>query len=830
MNLPPVETHGRAPSRIAGWYALFAALWIFVSDRGLLALGLSAETLTNIQSAKGVLFVVVTSGFLYIALKRLITQLDDNATQLRDSEARYRFLVESSPDWLWELDHRGRYTYASPFCRELLGYEPEEIIGKTPFDLMPDAEAQRVGEQFQKTVDYKRSFSALLNRNLHKRGHEVILETSGTPILDSTGQLIGYRGIDRDVTEREKARQALEESKEKYRLLVENQTDMVVKVDPQGRFEFVSPSYCETFDRTERELLGKTFMPMIHEDDQAKTTEAMRDLYAPPHTAYMEQRAMTKDGWRWLAWSDKAVVDNDGKVVSIVGVGRDITAQKHAEAERALHSSAIENALFGFDIVDSDGKLVYANNAYLRMWGYAGLDEIVGTSPIGHCADPDIPLRIIEQLETVGTDVREFNALRKNGSTFDCLMATHRFVTEEGEVLYMGTSVDISARRQAEAELGESERRLSTLMNHLPGMAYRCYYDETRTMEFVSDGCGLLTGYQPETLIDNKHLTYADILHPEDAGRIQLQITQAVETDSTFRLEYRIRCRDGSTRWVWEQGQRVEMGPEHKPMLEGFIADITDRKLAENAIHELNEQLERRVQERTAELSAANRELESFTYSVSHDLRAPLRAIRGFSEALAEEFGNTLPEEAQQFLHQIDAGSRRMTDLIDGLLTLCRSSRKTLVREPVDLTSIARKILKDLESSSPNRTVRIKIQEEMKTHADARLIQALLLNLLENAWKYTAKSENAVIRVYAIDMPQEKRFCVEDNGVGFDMTFANKLYEPFQRLHRQDEFPGLGIGLTTVQRIVSRHGGQIVGTGRPGKGASFCFTLQPRKP
>lgn len=150
------------------------------------------------------------------------------------------------------------------------------------------------------------------------------------------------------------------------------------------------------------------------------------------------------------------------------------------------------------------------------------------------------------------------------------------------------------------------------------------------------------------------------------------------------------------------------------------------------------------------------------------------------------------------------------------------------MREPVNLTPIAQKILKDLESSSPNRRVRIEIQEDLKTHADARLVQALMLNLLENAWKYTAKSENAVIRVYALDMPQEERFCVEDNGVGFDMSFANKLYEPFQRLHRQDEFPGLEIGLATVQRIVSRHGGQIVGTGNPGKGASFCFTLQPR--
>lgn len=961
MNSPALETLSMPPGRIAGWYGLFASLWFFLSDRGLFALGLSAKQLTDMQLVKGALFVMVTGTLLYLTLKKLITRLNDHTDQLRESEARYRFLVEASPDWLWEIDERGRYTYASPYCRELLGLEPKEIIGKTPFDLMPENEAQRIGEAFQELVAGKQEFSRLLNRNLHKQGHEVILETSGAPILDSTGKLIGFRGIDRDVTERENARQALQESEERYKLLIENQTDMVVKVDTEGRFEFVSPSYCENFGRTEDELLGKTFMPLVHDGDLANTTEAMQRLYAPPHTAYLEQRAMTKDGWRWLAWSDKAVLDNDGRVVSIVGVGRDITEQKCAEADRALHSAAIENALFGFDIVDSEGKLRYANAAYLKMWGYADLDEIVGTSPAGHCVDPDIPRQIIEQLETVGSDIREFKAQRKDGSAFDCFMAAHRFVSETNEVLYMGTSVDISARRQAEAELGEkrtvlrksetlyrelfsnmtdgvaiydavndgndflihdhnragerisglptreiigrpvsevfpgvkemglfdvfkrvwrtgkpehhplrsyrdnriqlwvenhvfkladgqivavyadvtqrrraeadlkeSERRLSTLMNHLPGMAYRCHSDEYWTMEFASDGCVALTGYLPESFIDNKHLTYADIVHPDDIASVRRQIDDAIENSSSFHLEYRIRCRDGATRWVWEQGQQVGVGPQQVPTLEGFITEITDRKRAEQAISELNEQLEQRVRERTAELSAANQELESFTYSVSHDLRTPLRAIRGFSEALEEDFGEILPEEAREFLHQIDAGSRRMSDLIDGLLTLCRSSRKAIAREAVDLTSITHKIVTDLHRSNHDRNVKFEIQEGMAIFADLRLVQALMVNLLENAWKYSAKVENAIIRIYAIDTMGITRVCVEDNGAGFDMAFNNKLFEPFQRLHRQDEFPGLGIGLATVQRIVSRHGGTIEGTGHPGKGATFCFTLSPK--
>ena len=232
--------------------------------------------------------------------------------------------------------------------------------------------------------------------------------------------------------------------------------------------------------------------------------------------------------------------------------------------------------------------------------------------------------------------------------------------------------------------------------------------------------------------------------------------------------------------------------------------------------------------EAQAELEAANKELEAFAYAVSHDLRAPLRALSGFSHALLEDYGADLKGEARGFLDQITLASTKMGELIDGILRLSRSTRGELLREEVNLSFLAERILGDLMKAEPDRRVAWKVEPSLIARCDAKLIEVVLSNLLGNAWKYTAHTSEPMIRFYGESRDGEKSFCVSDNGAGFDMKYAAKLFQPFQRLHRQDEFPGIGIGLATVQRIIHRHGGTIRPTGEPGKGASFSFSLSLR--
>jgi len=256
--------------------------------------------------------------------------------------------------------------------------------------------------------------------------------------------------------------------------------------------------------------------------------------------------------------------------------------------------------------------------------------------------------------------------------------------------------------------------------------------------------------------------------------------------------------------------------------LEEKVKELSE---ANENILRLNAELEQRVLDRTAQLEAANRELEMFSYSVSHDLRAPLRHMDGFSQALLEDYAGKLDSTGKEYLERIRKSSRRMCEMIDALLDLSRFSRGQIVREDLDLSQMVQEICGDLAKSSPDRGVTVRVKEGVTAWGDARLLRVVMENLLANAWKFTSQRSDAAVEFSATETDGRPTYIVRDNGVGFEMTYADKLFAPFQRLHRQEEFPGNGIGLATVRRIVNRHGGTVWVEAEPGKGASFYFTL-----
>ena len=257
--------------------------------------------------------------------------------------------------------------------------------------------------------------------------------------------------------------------------------------------------------------------------------------------------------------------------------------------------------------------------------------------------------------------------------------------------------------------------------------------------------------------------------------------------------------------------------------------EIVARVRTHLALQDLRLSLERRngeLEQRTAQLEQANQELDAFSYSVSHDLRAPLRAVDGFSQALVEDCQDALGEEGRSHLSRIRLGVQRMAQLIDDLLNLSRLSRAELKAEPADLSSLFAQVAAPLAVADPARRVELSIQPGMRAQADPRLLRVVLENLLGNAWKFTSRRDQARIEAGETAGPNgERAVYVRDNGAGFNMAYADKLFQPFQRLHRADEFQGTGIGLATVQRIIHRHGGRVWAEAEPGRGATFFFTL-----
>jgi PAS domain S-box-containing protein len=316
-------------------------------------------------------------------------------------------------------------------------------------------------------------------------------------------------------------------------------------------------------------------------------------------------------------------------------------------------------------------------------------------------------------------------------------------------------------------------------------------------------------GYSDEELLSRPFL---DFVHPDDTQATLAEVEKLANHIATVNFENRYRCKDGSYRWLaWSSA------PDASGTLYAIARDVTETKVTQAALARAKDAAE-----------AANEELESFSYSVAHDLRAPLRSIDGFSQALLEDYGEQLDADGKMYLRFVRESAQQMAQLIDDLLALSRVTRSELHRETVDLTTIARASIASLHRIHPDRRVEVVIHDALQSEGDPRLLRVVLDNLLGNAWKFTGKRDEARIEFGTIATRGHRVYFVRDNGAGFDMAFANKLFGVFQRLHGSTEFEGTGIGLATVRRVVTRHNGRVWAEGQVGRGATFFFTLNER--
>jgi PAS domain S-box-containing protein len=378
---------------------------------------------------------------------------------------------------------------------------------------------------------------------------------------------------------------------------------------------------------------------------------------------------------------------------------------------------------------------------------------------------------------------------------------------------------DITGRKQAEQALTEAEERYGSLLKASPD---GIWIHSEGHLNYVNDALAKMLGYDSAEALTGRDIYM--FLPPEQRDalreRITYTMTQRLPTPATQTVMLR---QDGSRIDVETTGASYLQAGRYWTI--AIIRDVTQRKVTEAQLQRLNDELEERVAKRTGELERANHELQAFSYSVSHDLRAPLRAISGFSNIVLEANEGKLDEASVKNLRRILTGAERISELIDDLLDLSRVSRQEMRTRNLDLSDLAGTVAASLAQAHPGRSVNVVIAPAMRVEADPGLLHIALENLLGNAWKFTSHTDAARIEVGCEERDGERVYFVKDNGAGFDMEYADKLFGAFQRLHPQNEFEGTGIGLSIVQRIVAKHGGRIWAEAKPGAGATFHFTL-----
>jgi PAS domain S-box-containing protein len=387
---------------------------------------------------------------------------------------------------------------------------------------------------------------------------------------------------------------------------------------------------------------------------------------------------------------------------------------------------------------------------------------------------------------------------------------------------------DITGRRQTEVTLRANQEHMR-LATEATGVGIWAWNIQTQQIHWDAQMFRIY-GMEPTPNGIVSYDTWAGAVLPEDLAREEALLQATLLRLGRGNREFRVlRKSDGECRYIEAVDTVRSNESGQAEWVVGTNLDITSRKQAEDEIRALNEKLEERVRERTAQLEAANQELEAFSYSVSHDLRAPLRAVDGFSRIVMEDYGPLLPPEGQRYLKNIGVGAQQMGTLIDDLLTFSRLSRLPLIQREVGVDRLVQDALKELAGQWEGRAVQITVGDLPPCLGDPALLKQVWINLISNALKYSRKRDPAIVEISCARQNDENVYCIRDNGAGFDMRYADKLFGVFQRLHRAEDYEGTGVGLAIVQRVIHRHGGRVWAEAAVDRGATFYFTLGEQK-
>jgi PAS domain S-box-containing protein len=804
----------------------------------------------------------------YVAIRADITERKRAEEALRDSLATSKIAIKELADQKFALDQhaivattdvQGTITYVNDKFCAISKYSRQELVGQNHRILNSSHHPKEFFQQMYHTIANGQAWrNEICNRA--KDGSLYWVDTTVVPFLDAYGKPRQYMAIRADITERKQAEHTVKESlatseealkevaDQKFAL---DQHAIVATTDVQGTITYVNDKFCAISKYSKEELIGHNHRILNSAHHSKEFFQQMYHTIANGKVWRDEICNRAKDGS--IYWVDTTVVpflDAYGKPRQYMAIRADITERKRAEEAREHLATVVDSSDDAIISKTLDGTVKTWNRGAEIVFGYSA-SEIVG-KPMLMLIPPE---RVHEESDILarvrrGESVEHFETvrLRRDGKKID-ISATISPI-KDGSGAVVGASKiarDITERKQAEDRLAGQAEELSRQSEELL-RSQQALESQTLMLQSVLDSIGeglvaadehgkfilwnpaatRIVGMGAENVPPGEWNKHYGVYMPDTVTPFPIEqnpLTRALRGEvSTAEMFLRnAELERGS--WIEISGGPLK---DKKGAPRGGVVafrDITQRKIDEREIHKLNEELEERVRERTAQLEAANLELEAFTYSVSHDLRAPLRHIAGFSKILSEDFGSGMPAEARGHLQRVQDGVHRMGMLVDELLNLARVGRHALKLQLVNLNSVVEEVVSLLQPETEGRVVSWKIADVPSAECDPVLVRQVFQNLIANALKFTRTRERAVIEISQRQANGQMVIAIGDNGVGFNMKYQDKLFGVFQRLHRAEDFEGTGIGLATVQRIVHKHGGRVWAEAEVDKGATFFFTL-----
>ncbi|MGD8639008.1 MAG: PAS domain S-box protein [Gammaproteobacteria bacterium] len=748
----------------------------------------------------------------------------------QDSEAKWRSITDSSADHIMLVDTDGTILYINHTVPDLT---IDQVLGRSCYDFVKPNQVASLKNSHEQVV--RTGQPATLELAYEMDGGVIYLENRIGPVLRN-GKVIALTVASRDVTGWHQALAALEKSQEHLSLGLAAGATGTWEWDLETNKVIWSDGVESLFRLEPGTFQGsyEAYLQLVHPDDIDKLEAAINQTLKHNKPYYTEHRCIYPNGsLHWVSAQGKVYRDNSGTPQRMIGTVTDITQRR--EAEETLRQSEIllsksqEIAHIGsysWDI--QSGKVTWSDEMY-RIFGLSPetFDGYPG-SAIDKAVHPDDRDKVYRAQERLLKEKKpqplEYRIVTEDGTIRYVDSNGYLYLDENGEVTsVIGTVQDITDKVIAQLELEKHRKHLEELVTertqeiHEQALILEQIHDSVVSTDmngFVTSwnrGAERMFGASAEEAI-GQHISF---VYPESEHQYLINnVIKPLKEKGDHEVEIIVQRKSGELfSALLSLSMRHDEHGNTIGMI-GYSIDITARKLAEQDA----------LQHKLA-LEHANKELESFSYSVSHDLRSPLRAMDGFSAALLDDYRDLLDDEGKEYLNRIRINAQRMATLIDDLLQLSRVSRQKLHKEAIDLRQLALDVIQKYKYENPNQQIQFTVEGHLIAKGDPGLMRIVLENLIGNACKYTSKLDVANIVLREQQNNGTTVYCIEDNGAGFDMKYADKLFGAFQRLHRPEEFPGNGIGLATVSRIIQRHGGKIWAEGKINEGAWFYFTL-----